>query len=63
MVSGDPGKKNGEKKLRTLLQKTIEWTDADCRQEAADAAERDGKPEFAQTIIKKDVPGNLFKKK
>ena len=34
---GDPGRKNGEKKLRSALTRTPEWASSDARDAAADA--------------------------
>ena len=51
---GQPGHKNGEKLLRTALISCEEWRDSTAREAAAKAAEQEGLPDLAATLLAKD---------
>lgn len=53
----DPGLKNGEKKLRTLVQRTPEWANTPKRLWCAEQAEKYGLNELVEVLREKDAPG------
>ena len=51
------GLKNGEKKLRSLMQRVDEWDDQASREHAAKLAQGEGRENLAEAIRKKNAPG------
>jgi len=58
---GDPGRKNGEKKLKQLLLRTPEWLSPERRAELATCCDRDGLPALASVLRRQATSAALRK--
>lgn len=58
---GDPGRKNGEKKLKQLLLRTPEWLSPERCAELAACCDRDGLPALASVLRRQATSAALRK--
>ena len=58
---GDPGRKNGEKKLKQLLLRTAEWTNSETRTRLAQRCDAEGLPSLAKVLRREATSAALRK--